>query len=306
MNAQLKEAPRVGVFADEPAEVYYQRVLGEASNSALKVIDEGSPAHYLHWVEHPEDDESTEALEFGKAFHMAVLEPERFGDEYRVLPHDAPMRPTAAMLKAKKPSPESIARVDWWANWNANNAGKLILTRAAYDLASRMGAALRAYRMDFGGTLIRCGELFDACQKEVTIRWVDEETGLPCKARFDVFEPDLRFGGDAKSVLDASPPVFSRSIHRYRYHVQHAHYCAGANAVGIPLRSFALFPVEKRPPFVPASYHVNAVSEERGWAVRQRSMRKLHRAIASGEFPGYTTTVTAIALPAFAYYDAEE
>lgn len=306
MNAVLKpEVPRLGIFTDEPAETYYQRVLGEASNSALTIIDERSPAHYLHWVNNPDDDEETAALTFGKAFHMATLEPERFGDTYGVLPVDAP-RDLRHLRGAKKPSDSTLESIEWWDNWTEANAGRVMLSANDYAKAAAMGASLRAYEMDFNGTVITGADLFDACQKEVTVRWVDEETGLLCKLRADIWSEELAFAGDLKSCLDGSFEAFSKAIYRHRYHVQHGHYCEGFRAAGFSLRSFGFFPVEKDAPHVPASWHIDPPAEERGWAIRQRSMRKLKACMESGRWPGHTTTVQSISLPAFAFYDAKE
>lgn len=307
MNAQLQpESPRVGVFPNEPAEVYYQRRLDEASNSGLTVLDERSPRHYLHWVTTPADDEESAALAFGKAFHTATLEPEVFGDTYGVLPADAP-RDLRRFRDAKKPSDETLASIDWWDTWDAANAGRAMMTRAGYDLAVAMATSLRAYQMTFpGGVTMTGAELFDACQKEVTLRWVDEETGIACKARADLWLAELSFAGDLKSAMDGSREAFSRAINRHRYHVQHCHYSEGFRVCGVPLKSFAFFPVEKDAPHVPASWHIDAPSEERGWAIRQRSMRKLAACLASGEWPGHTSTVEKIGIPAYGHYDAKD
>lgn len=302
MNAQIKEAPRLGVFADEPAEAYYVRRLDEASNSGLAVIDERSPAHYRYWVENADDDADSEALAFGKALHCAFLEPERFGDCYGVLPAEAP-RDLRHLRKAKKPSDSTLESIEWWDAWEASNAGRLMLTRSAYDLATAMAASARAMVLDFGGTTITMADLLGECQTEVTVRWVDEETGILCKLRADLYAEELQFAADLKSCLDASREAFSRAVFRHRYHAQHAHYCEGFRAAGAPLRSFFFLPVEKDRPHVPAAYHLDPPAEERGWEIRQRSMRKLAHCLKTGEWPGHTRAVESLSLPAFAFYD---
>lgn len=311
MNAVLAEKPAIplGLHLDVSPEIYYARQLDVASNTSLSIIDERSPAHYKFWCEHPESGEETPALTFGKAFDCAVLEPAMFGDLYAVMPANAP-RDMRRFRDAKKPSAETLASIDWWDKFASDNAGRTFLTRETYDQALAMGASLRAYEMTFktdGHDLtVNAGELFDACQKQVTIYWIDEETGVLCKARLDLFEPDILFAGDLKSTLDASKAGFSRSINRYRYHVQAVGYADGCRASGYPLKSFAFFPVEKDAPYIPASWHVDAPSEERGWAIRQRSLRKLDACLKSGKWPGYTTTVEPIGIPAYGHYDADK
>lgn len=308
MSAQLQ--PEIGrIIYDEPGEVYYRRVLGEANNGALTIIDEGSPAHYLHWVSHPEDDESSTALAFGKAFHTATLEPELFGSLYTVLPADAP-RDLRHLRDAKTKGDSTKASIEWWDEWDARSAGRMLLSASDYAQVVAMATSLRRYVMTFksGGRdiAVKCGELFDECAKEVTVRWVDDETGLPCKARADLYAPDLNFAGDLKSCLNASRAAFSRAINTHRYHVQHAHYCEGFRACGAPLSTFGFFPVEKIRPHVAASWHIDGPSESRGWEIRQRSIRKLAHCVKTGEFPGYTTTVEPIGIPAYGHYDSDK
>jgi hypothetical protein len=312
MNAQLKPAEPViadGLHTDIPADVYYTRQLDVASNSGLTILDERSPAHYRYWVEHPEADRQTDALVFGNAFDCATLEPALFGDRYAVLPGDAP-RDLRYLRNAGKKSDTTKAAIDWWDAFDAANSGRTFLTRDDYDRALAMGRSLRAYEMAFtvdGRDIhVTAGELFDACMKQVTIYWTDEETGVRCKARLDLLEPDIAFAGDLKSARDASRAGFSRAINAHRYHVQAAGYVDGCRASGYPLKSFAFFPVEKDAPYVPASWHVDAPAEQRGWDIRQRSLRKLATCLRTGRWPGHTTTVEAIGIPAFGFYDADK
>lgn len=312
MNAQLRptESPRLGIFTDEPAEAYYVRRLDVASNSGLTVLDNeenGCPARYFHWVHNPDDEEESAALAFGKAYHMATLEPERFRDVYAVMPSDAP-RDLRYLRNAGKPSDTTKAAIAWWDDFEANNAGRLMLTRKDYDLAVAMAQSLRRLPMEFNGGKVRItlAELIDVCETEVSVYWIDEDTGILCKLRADLWSRELRFAGDLKGIRSASRSAFGRAIHAHRYHVAHAHYSEGFRVAGEPLASFGLLPVEKTAPYVAASWHVDPPSEERGWALRQRAMRRLQTCLQSGQWPGYTTTMTPIGIPAFGHYDLED
>lgn len=301
------ESPRLGVFFDEPAEVYYQRVPFEASNSVLKIIDEDCPFVYRHWLDHPEDDETTEAMVFGNVVHCVALEPDEFSVRYAIRPANAPKRPDSRQLNAKKPGAETIKAISFWNDWDARNAGKIEITAKDYDTAQAMVESLRRYPMEFpGGITITGGELLDACRKEVVVRWIDEETGLLCKLRADLYSEELAFAGDLKSCAHAGKSAFSRMINQRRYHVAHAHYSDGFRCAGAPIRSFTFLAIEKRRPHACASWHIDAPSEERGWAIRQRSMRKLAACRDSGQFPSYTTTVSPIGIPAYGHYDADK
>ena len=310
MNAQLKEAePRVGIFTDEPAEAYYERRLDVASASGLSVLDndeDGCPARFFYYItEAVEDEDATKEKDFGKAFHMAFLEPDRFDDVYTVMPSDAP-KDMRRFRDAKKPSEDTLRSIDWWDNFAARNGGKVFLSAKSMEDCRGMASSMRRLTMEFPGVKILCGELLALCQTEVSVYWIDEETGIQCKLRADLFSEELAFAGDLKSAKSASRSGFSRAINSRRYHVAHSHYCEGFRAVGCSLKSFALLPVEKVKPYIAASWHVDAPSEERGWALRQRAMRRLKQCLDTGRWPGYTTTVQPIGIPAYGHYEYED
>jgi len=297
VNAQLQpsyEANRI--ILDEPDEVYFQRRLDEANSTGLKLIDARSPAHFHWYTTHPEEDNATAAKTFGKAFHCAILEPDAFHKRYIVLPEDAPLRPTKAMLEAKKPSPESIARQDWWAQWSHMAAGREILSANDYERAMRMGDSARAHPLASG--LIAGGD------REVTFRWIDPRTGMKCKARVDLNAP-REFMLELKSCEDASREAFARAVTNYRYDLSMAHYVDGAAQCGEPVRRFVILACESQAPFVCQPYILDAMAEQRGWAIRERAITKQAACVASGKWPGYSETVEELTLPAWAFYGTD-
>lgn len=295
------------IKAGVPAEVYHERRLDVASNGGLSVIDEGTPKHFHWWVHHPEADKDSPPLVFGRALHCATLEPDVFRDTYIVLPEDAP-RDLRYLRNAAKPSDATKAAIDWWDTWEERAHGKTMLAADAFAQAEAMAASLRALELKFPeiGVEITVGELLAECQTEVTLCWVDERTGVTCKARADLWAPDLGLAMDLKSCESACREPFSRAVHRHRYHVQHAHYCEGFRACGQPVRSFVFLPVEKNEPHVSAAWHIDAPSEELGYEIRNRSLDKLAACLKSGRWPGPTTGIGSLTLPAYAFYNAQE
>lgn len=296
MNAQLKEQPRAGIFRNEAPETYYQRRLDEASASGLKQMLR-SPAHFKHWCEHPDSDKQSPALTFGRAMHCAVLEPDVFARTYMILPADAPQRPTAAMLGAKKRSPESEARCAWWAAWDADNAGKIMLSSSDYDRVQGMAESARAHPIARG--LLAGGD------REVTFRWQDEDTWLGCKSRADLYAPG-EFLMDLKSCRDASPEGFARAVAAYQYDVQQAHYLSGIRANGDSIRWFVFLAIESEAPYVCQPHILDVRAEERGLNLRNRAMKRQLECLTNGRWPGYSEALNELALPAYAYYMENE
>lgn len=289
------------LILNEAPERYYRRSLTVANNTGLKIIDERSPAHFKHWVEHPDADRETPALRFGKALHCAVLEPVVFDRTYCILPADAPDRPTQAMLNAKNPSASSLARMDWWAAWTAEHGDKTVLTASDYDRV--LGMAESARRHPIAAGMLAGGK------REVTLYWT-EDVELPdgtvvaieCKARVDLWDEELAFFMDLKSTLDASAEGFGRSAVNYRYHVQHCHYGEGAKACGLDLRAFLFLAIESEPPYVCAPHTLPVALEEKGYELRDRSLRKQAACILSNTWPGYNDTgIITTAAPGWAF-----
>lgn len=297
---------------NEPDEIYFKKELDVATNSGLKVIAQKSPMAYHWYITNEDEEETTAAKEFGRAFHTAVLEPHRFFSTYCVLPEDAPRRPTQAQWNAAKPSANSIASMDWWRQWMGDNVGKQILSAKDYDMAAGMGQSARNAVWEIpdraGGWLeIQGGELFDMCEKEVTYYWTDPRTGLKCKSRVDLDCEELSFGGDLKSCMSAHPESFARTMSSYGYHQQHAHYCDGRRIVtGKPWVAFPFFAVEKPKPYVPGLYLVNAPGEERGFELRDRAMDLLAECLAENRWGPYRKRMTELALPAYAFFDSPQ
>lgn len=296
MNAVLQQPEYpVGFFFDEPAEVYHRRELGVLSSSGIKQLLR-SPAHYRHWAT-TEQEKDTDATRFGRAFHMALLEPERFARTYRALPTDAPRKPSITQREAKKPSPETIAAIEWWDAWEAS--GLIVLDTEDAERIAAMVASVKAHPW--------AGPLTTGGRSEVTLRWLDETTGLPCKARVDYFKTGAkRIAVDIKTCIDASYKGFGAAVARYDYDLQNAHYADGFRALGEPLDWYVLLAIESEAPYVCQPYLLDAAAEVRGYAWRQHGARILAGCMQAGRFPGYSDDILRLSLPAWAPQPPQE
>ena len=284
MNAQLATADRLsqwppGIYPGVPAEAYHRRELGVVNKGALDRLAR-TPAHYRAWV-NGADEPDTPALVFGRALHALVLEPDMFAREWAQQPQFGDLR-----TKAGKAARDA---------WQTAHAGVGVLSLDDWTKLHAMREAVMAHPV--------AGKLFTGGTPEATAVWIDRRTGLVCKARFDQWRDDLVLIGDLKSTEDAGPAAFARSIARYRYHVQDAHYCAGAAALGFPGVRFVFVAVEKTAPYAVAVHMLDVESSSRGEELLAREMDTLTDCLRTDTLPGYPAQVNTIALPNWAFSD---
>ncbi len=276
-----------GVYVDMPHEQYLS--LDALSSSGIKRLLQ-SPMHYQYDREHPK--EATDSMLIGTALHMAVLEPDRYADSVIVVPDDAPKRPTLAQWRAAKPSPASVAAMQWWTEFESRAAGKLLLDAEQAAKVEGMAGAVRRHPVH--DELLRDGT------PETSFLWRDARTELPCKARFDYLRDD-GIALDVKSCMDASPEGFARSVAQFRYHVQHAWYNnAHEHLRDASLQAFVFIAVENTAPYGCACYVLEPNAVLFGVNRCLEAMDLYAEAKRSGYWRGYSPRVNPIILPRWA------
>jgi len=272
---------------------YHERVLGLASKHALDLVAR-SPAHYRAWLASIERAER-EALAFGKAFHCALLEPERFAAAYLV-------EPTFGDCRFK----ENKANRDAWRKDNAcARCGRYpgqdkpacdacpgLLEQSAHLACRGMADSIRRHRL--ASRLLVDGDA------EVTLRWKDEPTGLECKARADFYVKRHAFALDVKTTENASPDAFPRDAARYGYGRQAAFYGDGFAAIDEAIEHFLFLVVEKAPPYAVAVYALDEDSIARGRASVRRDLEALADAFERDDWRAYSENIVTIGLPGWA------
>lgn len=264
-----------GIHAGVPAHEYHQRVLGVASKSALDLVNR-SPAHYLEWVRGAEE-ESSDALFFGSAFHMALLEPEVFAANYAVRPkYDR-------RTKGGKAASEL---------WDVTHPG---VTAISEDMASRIIAMVAAVASHpLAGKMVRDGE------PELSAYWQDKETGVECKARADYYVRGRKMLVDVKTTEDARPDHFQRDLAKYGYARQAAMYLEAFQALGEDVQFFCFAVVEKHAPFAVATYVLDANAMARGSYSIRGDLETLAECMKTDTWPAYAIGLQEISLPAWA------
>jgi hypothetical protein len=266
-----------GVHPNVSDKIYHQRHLGVVSKSVCDLIDR-SPAHYKAWVDGVAEDDSTPALELGRAFHCALLEPDRFLETYTAEPDFGDCR------KA-----DNKKRRD---EWRAEHAGFEMLSEEAFRSVEGMAASARKHPL--------AKQMIQNGKSELTLKWTDQETGLTCKSRLDYYVESHAMILDAKSCLDARESKFKRDIVNYRYFVQDALYRSAALELFLPVKHFVFIAIEKSPPFAVATYTLDAEGIAKGYGAARANINMLAFCKKTETWPGYPVEIRELSLPPWA------
>lgn len=222
-----------------------------------------SPAHYKYALEHPSDD--TAALKFGRAFHMAVLQPEDFKQSYVLMPE---------IDRRTKAGKEEYLRFVEYAG------DRELISHDDYETICGMVEAIWAEP--------EAADLLDGCECETPIFWVDDATGIECKCRIDAHKAGVVI--DLKSCADASTLAFKRNALALGYDAQAAHYIRGYKAKYGTNPDFYFIAVEKNPPYAINVIHASDAFVDRGTYLIIDLLDKLSKCRESNEWGGYGKT----------------
>jgi hypothetical protein len=190
------------------------------SASMLKSMARGWRTFEAEYITKTAPRKESAAMALGTAVHTALLEPERFADEYVVCPEECSDRRTKA-----------------YKEWAASVDGASVLT--ADDAATISAIRESVRRDDFASKLLAADG-----RVEKSLEWSDQ--GVLCRMRFDKIAG--LFCVDIKTCQDATPEAFAKTIASYRYDLQAAHYIAGLSEIDSTPR-FIFVAVETASPY---------------------------------------------------------
>lgn len=296
------------------------------SNSMLSVLREKSPMHLKAMRDAANDNaakEATAAQRIGTAFHMLVLEPHLFDEQYvlpMVLPDDvlstiddlkAALKEAGEKVSGTKPElierlkavrPDAKIADELKQRYALSNAGRTIIAIEERDQLYAMRDAVMAHP---AAKALLTGAKY-VTEHSVYAR--DPETGELRRCRPDLWRFD-GIMGDLKTTEDASPEAFARSIAKWGYDVQHPYYLDTANLAleQSPPDEFATHPtsakafvfvvVEKAFPHAVAVYVLDEASVALGRAKYRDGLDTYAECKRTGVWQGYGDMVQTISVP---------
>lgn len=234
-----------------------------------------SPLHYHHKYLNPEYiiKPSSPDMVFGSAFHCAVLEPSKFKEDYYIS-QNFDKRTTIGKAGYAKSLIES--------------KGKILIEQSDLDIIKEMHNMLEEDN--------KASELIRGAQYEKSIYWIDEETGITCKARPDIWHDG--FIVDLKTTRDASYRAFSRDFYSMGYALQLGIMHEATKSIGKPITTFIDLAIEKLPPYAFAIYTIDESVLEFGINQFHHYLKLIKESVDKDKWEGYK--VQTIMLPAYA------
>lgn len=241
-----------------------------------------SPKHYQHACKVRGADSAGRLK--GRGTHTAVLEPDRFTIDY-------------ALFKPEPGKDKAIRRGERWEAFKAMHAEENILKLDEYEHCL---SAARAVRED---PLAK--EILARTEKEQSIEWIDEDTGIRCKSRLDMIGPDGIW--DLKGVRSTDSRVISLEVARMMYHAQLAWYQEGVKrARGLTLGCYLMCVEHAAPHDVAVNDAGGEEAIYQGWESCRLWLNRVAECRASGKWPGRYDEIQKLSLPAYIWPDDEQ
>lgn len=281
-----------GLYLDVPAAEYHRE--RACSNSFLGEAMASSFAQAEYNRLHPK--ERMGALAQGDAAHLYVLQPDLFPKRYVVA---GQCEETKKVDGKRCDNPgKSMSGGGWFCGVHAkgktlDSMTRTIISQADADMCVNIRAAVMAQP--------RARALLESAGPvESVAAWLDDETGVLCKARMDKVCESLGVIVDLKTTICAHPKYFWWAINHYGYHRQDAFYQTGRAKVATPCDGFAIIAVEKKPIYGCVVYEVDEEDAARGLKELRPMIDAYAKCEASGVWPGYPESVQKGRIPEWA------
>lgn len=209
--------------------------------------------------------------------HCAVLEPERFAQDYIV-------------------GPDCRRGTKEWAAFTADYPSAEIIKATEARQVQSMAESIRS----LGG--VRDALL--SGEAESSAFWHDQDSGVLCRCRPDMalFTESGWYLFDLKTVGSAHPAEFKRQATRLRYHVQDAFYSEGyAAATGHPVAGFVFLAVETAYPYAASACQIDADQRVRAKEIVRRDLDVYAECLKIDTWPAYGDQIHTISLPKWAF-----
>ena len=259
------EQIQTGIFKGMPFQDYLK--IKAVSRSWFKFE---TPAELRYRLDNPM--KATEAMLFGQAHSCMVLEHEEFNKRFRIKVDARTKEGKALKASAEK-----------------TGDARGTISEEDHKQLLAMAKVLNAHPL--------VGPIIDRCEKETTIVWRDDETGLYCKGRIDLWEPEGKSVIDLKSTNSIIRRDLQKQIFDLAYYRQLSWYCEGAQTLGMsPKRAILIFQAKSKG-YPVVARQLSQIYLDVARQQNRRDLKIIAECTKSGEWPGYPDEIEVIDIP---------
>lgn len=270
-----------GVYYDVDIERYHNEEICVSHSVSSTGVRHALKCPFKYWgnshLAPGREKTDTDALRFGKAIAFMMSDPDAFMAKVKVF----------VDFKITKEENRSELAREW------REQGGLAIRQTEYDKMREMLAVAsqdRNFRNAYGGE----------GNTEATLIYKDRETGLYVRARPDWLPISRQIIPDYKTTQDAEPDEFSRSIARYRYHVQAAILAEATKANFGHWPRVIYTPQEKEYPYAVSVVPLDDTAIAFGRMLLRKGLRTIADCLDRNVWPQYTSDEPkTVGLPAY-------
>lgn len=262
--------------------------------------------------------EESDALDIGLAVHALTLEDgAAYAERFIAVPEDAPKRPTPKQINAKKPSPETVAAIQFWDDFNREHGAKTVLSKSDEPIVRGCSAAILAHPTAAAllkgaerevSWRVQAGLLLLQCRTDV-FGYASEELVAMMAAQGIEMQVGEPYAADIKTTPTLSLAdlrAWSRKFVTFGYHRQGPFYqSVMKDVLGVFPERFFFIVVSKEVPHACAVLLPDDEANERGWSEIVKALAEIRACYRTGIWPALPETVQSISLPAWYGKDAE-
>ena len=278
------------IIRSEDIRAYHDRQ--SLSKSKLGTFDRFGAAHYhAQYIAKTMPGPDSPALWFGRRFDGLCDNEDRERNTWAPpLPEDAPKKPSSSQRNAKKPSPETVAAIAWWDEWNAKHGGKVEVGEDDRQTLLEMMHALDANE--------HAHKLWshEQCERQLTIRRELPALGIELQSRPDGVNltAELPYIADIKTTADLSR--FPNDCITYGYHMQLAIGQWLLAKEGVQAEAYLIVVESKRAPRCKV-FRMPEIALAAGWEKAKRLMDEIARRMKANDWTERQESIEEITLP---------
>jgi exodeoxyribonuclease VIII len=222
----------------------------------------------------------TDDLRFGRIAHAALLEPEKFKQNY--------------IVKPKFDRRTTKGKQDFTEWEKGIKPEHYVIDHEELEILLGMLESVQAHP--------KAKNLLSRGKAETSWFWTDEETGVNLRIRPDflIEEETGLYIVDLKTTRDVSPFAFQRSMVQYKYFLQAALYADGLELLTKKPVIFIFMAIEKSVPYEIGLYPADETIRETGRLAYRKALRLLKECRDKNEWPGMNPGFLNLAMPHWA------